>query len=128
MKGVLILIRVNNGAYMCLTHIFILVLPFCFLYSTNGFTTYIQSFQLMTYMASVVMQRISYPTETVLYNKITRNRIVPSIKDSPRKPLRRRPSIVSQLFLDRCLQTHETFSRNSCSSNRRLTDRERVGA
>ena len=41
--------------------------------------------------ASVVMQRLSYPTLTVLSNEITRNRIVLSFKDSPRKPLRRRP-------------------------------------
>ena len=32
------------------------------------------------------MQRLSYPTETVLSNKITRNRIVLSFKDSPKKP------------------------------------------
>ena len=38
------------------------------------------------------MQRLSYPTETVLDNNITRNRIVISFKDSPRKPLGRRPS------------------------------------
>ena len=38
--------------------------------------------------ASVVMQRLSYPTETVLSNKITRNGIVLSFKDSPRKPLK----------------------------------------
>ena len=37
------------------------------------------------------MQRLSYPTETVLSYKITRNRIVPSLNESPRKPLRRRP-------------------------------------
>ena len=43
--------------------------------------------------ASVIMQRLSYPTETVLTNKITRNRIVLSFKDSLRKPLRRRPLI-----------------------------------
>ena len=42
--------------------------------------------------ASVVMQRLSYPTETVLSNNITRNIIFLSCKDSPRKPLRRRPS------------------------------------
>ena len=41
--------------------------------------------------ASVVMQRLSYPIKTVLNNKITRNRIVLSSKDSPRKPLGRRP-------------------------------------
>ena len=40
---------------------------------------------------SVLMLRLSYPTETVLSNKITRNRIVLSFKDSPRKPLGRRP-------------------------------------
>ena len=37
------------------------------------------------------MQRLSYPTETVLTNEITRNRIVLSFKDSLRKPLGRRP-------------------------------------
>ena len=37
------------------------------------------------------MERLSYLTETVLSNMITRNRIVLSLKDSPRKPLRRRP-------------------------------------
>ena len=42
--------------------------------------------------ASVVMQRLSYSTETVLSNKITRNKKVLSFKDSPRKPLGRRPS------------------------------------
>ena len=39
--------------------------------------------------ASVLMQRLTYPTETVLSNKIARNRIVLSFKDSPRKPLGR---------------------------------------
>ena len=43
--------------------------------------------------ASVVMQRLSYPTETVLSNKNTRNTIVLSFKDSPRNPLRRRPLV-----------------------------------
>ena len=41
--------------------------------------------------ASVLMHRLSYPTETVLSNKITRNRIVLSFKDRPRRPLGRRP-------------------------------------
>ena len=41
--------------------------------------------------ASVLTQRLSYPTETVLFNNITRNRIVLSFKASPRKPLGRRP-------------------------------------
>ena len=36
--------------------------------------------------ASVVMQRLSYPTETVLSPEITKNRIALSFKDSPRKP------------------------------------------
>ena len=44
------------------------------------------------------MQRLSYPTETVLSDKITRNRIVPSFKDSPRKPLRRRPFTANHTF------------------------------
>ena len=39
------------------------------------------------------MQRLPYPTETVLSNKITEHRIVLSFKDSPRKPLGRRPFI-----------------------------------
>ena len=43
--------------------------------------------------ASVLMLRLSYPSETVLFNKITRNRIVLSFKDSPRKTLGRRPSV-----------------------------------
>ena len=37
------------------------------------------------------MQRQSYPIETVLSNKITRNIIVVSFKEIPRKPLGRRP-------------------------------------
>ena len=41
------------------------------------------------------MLRLSYPTETVLSNKITRNIIVLSFKDIPWKPLRRRPTSVS---------------------------------
>ena len=40
--------------------------------------------------ASVLMERLSYPTETVLSDKISRSRIVLSCKDSPRKPLGRR--------------------------------------
>ena len=43
------------------------------------------------------MQRLSYPTKTVLANKITRNRIVLSFKDSPRKPLGRRPKLHAQV-------------------------------
>ena len=41
--------------------------------------------------ASVVMLRLSYPTEAVLSKTFTRNRIVLSLKDNPRKYLRRRP-------------------------------------
>ena len=44
--------------------------------------------------ASVVMQRLSYPTETVLSSKITRNIIV-LFKVSLRKPLLRRPLVLS---------------------------------
>ena len=40
---------------------------------------------------SVLMQRLSYPTKIVLSYKIARNRKVLSFKDSPRKPLGRRP-------------------------------------
>ena len=39
------------------------------------------------------MQKLSYPTETVLSNKIGRNRKVLSFKDSPRIPFGRRPKI-----------------------------------
>ena len=46
------------------------------------------------------MQRLSYLNETVLSNVITRNRIVLSFKDSPTKPLRRRPlTSISLCFL-----------------------------
>ena len=38
------------------------------------------------------MQRLSYPTETVLSNTMASNRIVLSFKDSAGIPLRRRPS------------------------------------
>ena len=37
------------------------------------------------------MQRLSYPTETILSNKINMNRIVLSHYDSPKIPLRRQP-------------------------------------
>ena len=46
------------------------------------------------------MQILSYPTETVLCNKITRNRIVLSFKDCPRKPLRRRGNKPLLLLLE----------------------------
>ena len=46
--------------------------------------------QRTPHKASVLMQRLSYPTETVLTNKITRNRTVLSFKDRPREPLLRR--------------------------------------
>ena len=39
------------------------------------------------------MQRLSYPTEIILSNKISRNRIVLSFKDSPRNPLGRLPEL-----------------------------------
>ena len=39
------------------------------------------------------MQILSSPIETVLSNKITINKIVRSFKDSPKKPLRRRPRV-----------------------------------
>ena len=44
--------------------------------SDNNRRVYTAKF--VTSEASVVMQRLSYLTETVLHNKITRNRIVPS--------------------------------------------------
>ena len=43
------------------------------------------------------MQRLSDPTETVLSKKITRNNIVLSFKDSPRKPLGQRPMVAMPL-------------------------------
>ena len=42
---------------------------------------------------AVLIVGLSYPAETVLSTKITRNRIVPSFKDSPRKPLGRLPNV-----------------------------------
>ena len=51
---------------------------------------------LSFHKASVVMKRLSCPTETVLSNIITRNIMVLSFKDSPRKPLRRRPTCIDR--------------------------------
>ena len=53
------------------------------------------------------MQRLSYPAETVLSNKIASNRIVPSFKYSPGKPLGRRPSLFLSLLL-----SHPLFSKS----------------
>ena len=39
------------------------------------------------------MQRLCHPTETVLTNKMTKNKIVLSFKDSPRKPVLDRKSL-----------------------------------
>ena len=41
-----------------------------------------------TVKASVLMQRLSYPTETVLSNKITKNRIVPIIQGQSYRTIR----------------------------------------
>ena len=46
-------------------------------------------------VVNLVMLRQSYPTETVLSNKITRNILVLSFKNSPRKVLGRRTAIGS---------------------------------
>ena len=51
----------------------------------------------------LIRQRLSYPTETVLSNKITRNRIVLSFKDSSQKPLRQRPPLPPSLSGCCCL-------------------------
>ena len=56
------------------------------------------------------MQRLSYPTETVLPNKVTRNRIVQSFKDSPRKSLRRRPIIIMLLSSPRLARDKDLLS------------------
>ena len=48
------------------------------------------------------MQRLSYPSETVLTNKITGNRIVLSFKDSLQKPLR--PRVCASLLI--CSKNH----------------------
>ena len=57
--------------------------------------------------ASVVMQRMSYLTETVLPSKITRNILVLSFKDSPRKPLGRRPKGCSAVTFEAEIETME---------------------
>ena len=54
------------------------------------------------------MQRLSYPTETVLSNKMARNRIVPSFKDTPRKPLDGRLSLYFEAS-ERALLTNGFF-------------------
>ena len=51
--------------------------------------------QLQKASATVVMKKRSYPTETFLSNKITRNRIVMSFKGSAWKPLTLRPNVDS---------------------------------
>ena len=43
-------------------------------------------------MASFLMQKLSYPTEKVLFTKITKNKIVLSFKDTLRISLRQRPT------------------------------------
>ena len=40
-------------------------------------------------------ERLSYPTETVLSNNITRNIIVLTFKDSPRKPFKTATSYIN---------------------------------
>ena len=57
--------------------------------------------------------RLSYSTETVLSNKITGNRIVLLFKDSPRKPLGRRPSLY------RPLKQNSRFARQAASKEGR---------
>ena len=54
--------------------------------------------------ASVVMQRLPYSTETILSNKINRNRIVLSFEDNPRKPLRRRPPDIIACMIAACIR------------------------
>ena len=74
--------------------------------------------------ASVVMQRLSYPTETVLSNNITRNRIVQSFKDSPPKPLRRRPIISSgKVESEFCSYHVQTWSGCCCGGKHREKER-----
>ena len=44
------------------------------------------------FKASIPIQRLSYPNETGLSSKISRNTLVLPLKDCPRKPLREGPS------------------------------------
>ena len=69
---------------------------------------------MKTAKASVVMSRRSYPTETVLSNKITRNRIVLSSKDtcSLRKPLK------TSVLMQRLSYPTETVLSNKITRNR----------
>ena len=63
--------------------------------------------------ASVLMKRLFYPTETVLSKKIVRSRIVLSVKDSPGKPLRRRPHIWNSFFFPCPTKTLTTEANDS---------------
>ena len=56
------------------------------------FTPEIEEFYMLferCYKVAVLIVGLSYPAETVLSTKITRNRIVLPFKDSPTKPLGR---------------------------------------
>ena len=66
------------------------------------------------------MQRLSYPTEAVLSKKITRNRLVLSFKDCPRKPLGRRPIVtcVCQFSARRHIRNSLTHARTVIMRNR----------
>ena len=60
--------------------------PFC-----KSFSLKLHALSFCTELGTYRRRSLSHPTETVLSNKITRNGIVLSFKDSPSKPLRRRP-------------------------------------
>ena len=60
-----------------------------------------------------IMQRLSYPTETVLSHKMTRNRIDLSFKDSPRKPKDGDGDIRSKFVFHLDVQTSECDGRPS---------------
>ena len=77
--------------------------------------------------ASVLMQRLSYPTEIVLSNEITRDRIVLSFQDSPRKPLRRRPTASTQVA--NCLSVGcTTTTMGGISYHRKVKENDSGGA
>ena len=62
----------------------------------NGFLGLFLNDRTVTFLVIFLVRTLMHrnaKTETVLSNKITVNKIVLSVKDSPRKPLRRRPSL-----------------------------------
>ena len=65
----------------------------------------------------LLIQRLSYPTETALSNKITKDRIVPSFRDSLQKALRQRPYVSWDHITFHIGKTRSSSSSQACQAN-----------